>query len=51
MLDRKNIHNAAMLEPDTTKQAETIKPKKKGKRDGLRQRPIHNSISGSDVSK
>lgn len=55
MLDRSNIHHSAILEPQLTKKPskkklESDKLKKKGKTDGLRQRPIHNANSSTNVS-
>lgn len=56
MLDRRRIHNSAVLEPQLTKNARNKKPvddtlKEKGKKDnGLRQRQLHNSKRSSDIS-
>jgi hypothetical protein len=56
MLDRKVIHNSAMLKPQiakkpSTKKAKSGKLKEKGEIDnGLRQRQLHNSKRSTDLS-
>lgn len=65
MLDRKNIHNSAMLKPDLAKHKHVFnellpdglhkcfecgKIKEKGQNNGSRHRQLHDNSSSSDIS-